>query len=54
MNTKRRSHNPKKCFAPDNESSRNPPSPPFEKGGLGGFQKGIAKRKFALQKFEIL
>jgi hypothetical protein len=41
-------------FAPDNTPSRNPPSPPFDKGGLGGFQRGVAQRKFSPQNIKSL
>jgi hypothetical protein len=54
MNTARRRRNQKIPLAPDNAPPRNPPSPPFDKGGLGGFQKGIAQRKFSSQNLKSL
>ena len=41
-------------LAQNNELSRNPPSPPFSKGGLGGFQRIVAQRKFAYQNLKRL
>ena len=42
----RQSCNQMICFSPDDVPSRNPPWPPFDKGGLGGFQMGITQKIF--------
>jgi hypothetical protein len=41
-------------FYINNYHTRNPPSPPFDKGGLGGFQRIVAWREFSLPNVKSL
>ena len=41
-------------FAQSYAPSRNPPGPPFLKGGLGGFQRIVTQREFAWQNVKSL
>jgi hypothetical protein len=46
--------NPMIGSAPEDAPSGNPPSTPFDKGGLGGSPRGVAQRKFSLQNEKCL
>jgi hypothetical protein len=52
--TARQSCNPKKLFCLGPNACQKSPLPPFDKGGLGGFQRLVANSNFSSQNLKIL